>query len=151
MKRFKSVTTDTGVDTTKTNAVIMGRRTWESIPQAFRPLTKRLNVVLSRNPAYAVSEPGVITATSFTQALDKLSDYALNVNKIFVAGGAELYTEAIAHPCCDILHVTRVHDAYECDTFFPSIDNAVFQLQDSTAEMFKNQIKFNFETWRRVN
>ena len=151
MKRFKTVTTDVGANVAKINAVIMGRKTWESIPQAFRPLAKRLNVVLSRDPAYTVSDPGVITATSFTEALDRLSDNTLKVNKIFVAGGTELYTEAIAHPYCASIHVTRVHDTYECDAFFPPIDNTVFELQDSASEMLENNIKFSFETWRRAN
>lgn len=150
MKHFKSITTAANDDdATKMNAVIMGRKTWESIPQAFRPLSRRVNVVLSRNPAYVVSEPGVVIASSFTRALEQLSN-TTNVGKIFVAGGTELYTEAIVHPCCVNLHVTRVHGSYECDAFFPPIDDALFQIEHSTPCMVENNTRLNFETWRRL-
>lgn len=146
MKRFKDITTCT--DSTRMNAVIMGRKTWASIPHEFRPLKRRVNVVLSRDPRFTINDPSVIVASSLDQAIDYLSNREI-VHDIFVAGGTELYTEAIEHPCCRNVHITRLCREYECDAFFPSIDNTVFSLIDSSPEMMENDVGFHFETWRR--
>lgn len=91
--------------------VIMGRKTWESLPPRFRPLPGRSNVVVSRNPDYAV--PGAILALSLEAALA-----AAGAGEVFVIGGAELYAQSL--PLADRLYLTRVEDAPEADAFFPA-------------------------------
>jgi dihydrofolate reductase / thymidylate synthase len=76
MKHFKELTMAT-TRPNATNAVIMGRKTWQSIPPRFRPLERRLNIVLSRNPSIREQlglPAGVIVASSLQQALQQLSE-----------------------------------------------------------------------------
>lgn len=100
-------------ETTSGNTVIMGRRTWESLPKAFRPLPNRRNIVLSRDPAYYA--PGATLATSFEQA----QRLAGSAEEVFVIGGAELYRQALA--LADRLYITEVASAPPGDAFFPEV------------------------------
>ena len=87
--------------------VIMGRKTWESIPAKFRPLDDRVNIVLSRNPSAAAElglPAGVVCATSLDNALELLADgseLGADVESVYVIGGASVYAEAIASPACE--------------------------------------------------
>lgn len=91
------------------HTVVMGRRTWESIPEKFRPLPNRTNIVVSRNPKLDVPE-GVLTATSLDEAISKVS------GRIYIIGGAELYKAAISKATAIVL--TQIHHNFDCDTFF---------------------------------
>jgi dihydrofolate reductase len=102
------------------NAVIMGRRTFESIPAKFRPLKGRLNVVLSRDPAYAPA--GVLPAGALAEALALLEGRA-EIAHVFIVGGAELYREALLHPACTRVLLTRVHARFACDTFLAPFEH----------------------------
>lgn len=108
------------------NVVIMGRRTWESLPERHRPLVGRTNVVLSRRGMPTTT--GVRTATSLTDALRDVADTSaektLPSPLIFVMGGAELFAEALRSPLCQGLYLTTVHahpDEIPCDTFVPEV------------------------------
>ena len=91
---------------TKTYPLIMGRKTWESLP--VKPLPNRENIVISRSNEM----------NSFQKALD----YCWNKNQNpFVIGGSSLYEEAIKHPSLDGLFLTLIHGSYDCDVFFPQI------------------------------
>ncbi len=118
IRHFAEVTT--GIPTAgKQNAVIMGRRTWESLPERFRPLPKRLNVVLSRSAELPVPQ-GVVVQSSLTGALAMLSDRK-DVHDVFVIGGAAVFAEAVQHPSCSKLLITSIPGTYECDVFFPDL------------------------------
>jgi dihydrofolate reductase len=100
--------------------VIMGRRTWDSLPARFRPLPGRRNIVVTRNTAW--SEPGAEVAHSIEAALALVADAA----KAFVIGGGELY--AMALPLADELVLTEVAlDFTDADTFFPAWSRADFR------------------------
>ncbi len=111
MERFRRITTGAGGGA---NAVILGRRTWESLPARFRPLPERRNIVVSRSPDYAAA--GARTAPDFASALALA---AAEVGEIFVIGGAEIYALALAHPGCRLILLTRVAGRHGCDAFFP--------------------------------
>ena len=100
-------------ETTRGRPVIMGRRTWESLPEKFRPLPERLNVVVSRNPDYAA--PGAVLAGSLADALGK----AGNEGEIFVIGGADLYRQAL--PLAGRLYLTEIAADFAGDTRFPDV------------------------------
>jgi len=104
--------------TTLGRPVIMGRKTWESLPERFRPLPGRLNVVVSRNPDY--SAPGATLCHSLEEALA-----AAGSGEVFVMGGAELYTLAL--PRAHRLYLTRVEDAPAADAFFPTVPAGEWQ------------------------
>ncbi|MBT6254456.1 dihydrofolate reductase [Candidatus Uhrbacteria bacterium] len=115
MAHFKSVTTKTE-DPNKKNMVIMGRTTWESIPESFRPLPERVNVVLTRRAEYEAE--GALVANSFEQALELADD---NVENIFAIGGMDIYSEAMERKDLSGIYLTRIDNVYDVDTYFPGI------------------------------
>lgn len=114
MAYFRDRTTQTK-DPTKQNLVIMGRTTWESIPEKYRPLPGRKNVVLTREADYQA--PGAVAVTSLDQAFACADD---TIEQVYVIGGASVYEQAVARPELDGIYLTRVHGTFDCDTFFPA-------------------------------
>eukprot|EP00850_Spirogloea_muscicola_P017282 SM000147S01101 [mRNA] locus=s147:52578:53099:+ [translate_table: standard] len=103
MAHFKEVTTATTVGGAgRRNAVVMGRRTWESIPWRFRPLPGRLNVVLTRDAAAAAAlPPGVLAVNGgldVALALLAAEEHAAAVESVFVIGGGQVYRRVPASP-----------------------------------------------------
>ncbi|KAG0044622.1 hypothetical protein BGZ83_010164 [Gryganskiella cystojenkinii] len=129
------------------NACIMGRKTWESIPQKFRPLTSRLNVIVSRDPHYLddkpeKSNPLVKLAASLEAALDLVESLhaSTQVDRIYLIGGAQLYNEGVLSQECNHIYLTRIHATVDCDTFFPEIKQSEYNLlpsQDGHAHLEK--------------
>ncbi|KAG8698427.1 dihydrofolate reductase [Ceratobasidium sp. 395] len=133
MAYFARVTRTTGIPSPNPNgsinAVIMGRKSWESIPPKFRPLKDRLNIVISSQNELKLNEPtsedkntpAPILAPSFDIALSNLQH--LPIRNVFMIGGASIYTQAMQHPKVARILLTRVVEpAYEdCDVFFPEI------------------------------
>ncbi len=100
-------------ETTRGKPVIMGRKTWESLPASFRPLPGRHNIVVSRDPAYPAS--GATLAGSFEDAVRQAGD----AMEVFVIGGAALYREAL--PIADRLYLTEIDQRFDGDVFFPEV------------------------------
>lgn len=98
--------------------VIMGRKTWDSLPARFRPLPGRRNVVVTRNPAWQAE--GADAVTSLDAALALLA----GTPKAFVIGGAELY--ALALPRASELVLTEIDAELDGDIFFPAWDRTRF-------------------------
>jgi dihydrofolate reductase/thymidylate synthase len=117
MAYFKRVTSTTS-DSAKQNAVVMGRKTWDSIPKKFRPLPNRLNIVISRqSPESLVLPEQVIHAASLDEALSKADSE--NIETVFVIGGGEIFAAAMRHPACRLLYLTDIQADFDCDTFLP--------------------------------
>jgi len=144
MAHFKRVTLSPP-STGRTNAVIMGRKTWESIPKRFRPLPGRTNVVLTRGSkelidlgkgklsSGKVEDKGVIIASGLEEAFECLSKLepiegsggASPISKIFVIGGAQVYKEALeSKKVGRVLYteVTGMPESGKFDTFFPDLN-----------------------------
>lgn len=103
------------------NVLIMGRRTWESLPPNRRPLPGRQNVVVSSGSGHVLGLPeGVGGVGSFEDAVSK---YCLNDcwGRVFVIGGARIYAQALEHPLCQEIQLTRIQHVFACDVFFPPI------------------------------
>jgi dihydrofolate reductase len=100
--------------------VIMGRKTWESLPARFRPLPGRLNLVLSRQPEYEA--PGAVVCEDWTEALAIAREQAAEDGKdeICAIGGADLY--ALALPRAARIYLTEVDGDPEGDVSMPAID-----------------------------
>ncbi|HLR27686.1 MAG TPA: dihydrofolate reductase [Ruania sp.] len=98
--------------TTSGDAVVMGRRQWESLPPKVRPLPGRTNVVLTRNPDY--SAPGAHVAGSLGEGLEVVAD-----QDAWICGGGQVYTEAL--PLADRLVVTEIDLEVAGDTYAPPI------------------------------
>lgn len=150
MAFFKKVTTLSRPSTQ--NAVIMGRKTWESIPLKFRPLANRLNIVLTKNIDYSVPE-GVIVSSSFENALERLdsSDLSAQIDKIIVIGGESLYRESLAHSRCERVILTSIlTEILDCDTFFPVIAADKFMLKYRSLIKHENDISYRFTEYERI-
>ena len=119
LKHFKDITVMTS-DPSRKNAVIMGRKTWESLPEKFRPLPNRLNVVLSRNEEFTAK--GAVIGSTLEKAMDVLEKDS-QIENIFVIGGAQIYTNTLEHPLCQRLLITFVRGDFACDAFFPLFPN----------------------------
>jgi dihydrofolate reductase len=125
--------------------VIMGRRTWDSLPARFRPLPGRRNIVVTRNTEWA--EPGAEVAHSIEAALALVA----GAPKAFVMGGGELY--ALALPLADELLLTEVDAAFaDVDTFFPVWDRGVFRevARESHPASMPDGHAFAFVTYRKA-
>ncbi|KAA8536086.1 hypothetical protein F0562_028564 [Nyssa sinensis] len=152
LKFFKDVTVTTS-DPVKKNAVIMGRKTWESIPLEHRPLSGRLNVVLTRSGSFDIATAeNVVICGSMASALELLaaSPYCLSIDKVFVIGGGQILREALNAPGCDAIHITEIETDIECDTFIPAVDASVFQPWYSSFPLVENNIRYSFTTYVRV-
>jgi dihydrofolate reductase len=122
--------------------VVMGRKTWLSLPERFRPLPGRRNVVLSRDPSFAA--PGAETACSLDEALERLAAEP----EVCVIGGADIYAQAIAR--ADELRLTEVAKAWpEADAFFPSVDRQVFEEVQRTEAQAVDGTAMAFVSYRR--
>ncbi|PZG56985.1 dihydrofolate reductase [Spongiactinospora gelatinilytica] len=124
MKHFRSLTTGT--------TVLMGRRTWESLPPRFRPLPGRRNLVLSRTP-----QEGVETFSDLKQALAAASE------DVWVIGGAAVYRATL--PIADRIVVTEIRESFEGDTHAPEVrrsPDSVGAWQESSTGLH-----YRFLTW----
>jgi len=126
---------------TSGHAIIMGRRTWESIG---KPLPNRLNIVVTRQEDYAAEDVTVVHS---------LEDgiVAAGTQRIFLVGGGEMYKEAL--PIASKMHITRIDALIDGDTKFPEIDELIWQCKNMVNRSAdeKNPYDLVFETWERAN
>lgn len=127
LKYFQKIT-QTVDNLHKRNAVIMGRRTFESIER--KPLYGRLNICISTTITSNTNvNPDFIFCKSLDNALEIVSDMK-DIEKVFVIGGEALYKIAIKHPFCEELFINEIDIVANCDTFFPKIDDSVYTFYD---------------------
>ncbi len=110
MARFKKLTSG--------HPVVMGRKTWESIPAKFRPLPGRINIVVTRDTAYVAE--GAVVVHSLAEAIEAAIG-AAGAEEIFIIGGGELYKEGL--PFASRLYLTLVDDNEDGDAYFPEYAN----------------------------
>ncbi len=133
LKHFKELTLG--------HTVVMGRRTFESLPKGALP--NRTNIVLTHNPG--LSWQGVTAVHSLDEVLA-----ACHEEVLFIMGGATLYRETIG--IADVLYITHIHHTFEdADTFFPDIDSEVWEAVDTQAMPVdeKHAYPYTFVTYRR--
>jgi dihydrofolate reductase len=133
LKHFKELTTG--------NTVIMGRKTWESLPARFRPLPGRQNIVVTRNGSYQAE--GAVIATSLAVARA-----ATDSGEAFVIGGAELYVAAM--PLADCLQLTEIDASPEGDTWFPAIDRHLWRETAREAHRDEAGLDYAFVTYQKI-
>lgn len=122
--------------------VLMGRKTWDSLPARFRPLPGRRNIVVTRNAAWHAD--GAERAGSLDAALALVAD----AQRVCVIGGGELY--ALALPHADELVLTEIDRAFDgADTFFPRFERAAFAEVDRQGHVAADGTRFAFVTYRR--
>lgn len=128
-------------DLTMGHPVAMGRRTWDSLPDRFRPLPGRRNVVVTRNAAW--SAHGAERAASLHDALRLVE----GAEEVFVIGGAEIFAAAL--PVADRLVLTEIELAVEGDVLFPDWDRAVFEEVTREPVVAADGTALSFVTYER--
>jgi dihydrofolate reductase len=132
MRRFRELTGG--------GTVVMGRRTFESLPEAFRPLPGRRNLVLSGDPAYRPA--GAEVFPSLDAAL------AACGSDCFVIGGELAYRDALGR--CERLYATEIDAELEGDAFFPEVDPAEWRCVEDGPRRVENDLGFTFRTYERA-
>ena len=142
LKRFKKLT--------KGNVVVMGRKTWDSLPK--KPLPDRLNIIISRQPQFVdflTVSIGMEEAKVRAKAASKDPE-----DEWFVIGGGQIYKELL--PFCDRVYVTKIFKEHEnVDTYFPNLDepeewNTWKAVHQSKVYTYNN-LMYQFWTYDRIN
>lgn len=125
---------------TLAGAVIMGRRTWDSLPERFRPLAGRHNIVITRQPDWAAE--GATVAHSLAEALTAAADAS-----VWIIGGGEIYRQAM--PLADRLEVTEVDLDATGDTIAPPVDAAFSQTAATEWLESRTGLRYRFVSYER--
>jgi dihydrofolate reductase len=130
--------------TTKGHIVIMGRRNWDSIPLNYRPLSERINVVITRNKDF--SHPDCLSFQSLEDALL----YFKNDHKrdIFIIGGGQIYRDALDKNLVDEMLVTHIDQRFDGDTWFPAIDENKWTKKEIMSFTKDEKNAYNFKVFQ---
>lgn len=101
-------------------AVVMGRKTWDSLPERFRPLPGRCNIVVTRQPDWQAA--GALRAGSLHEALALAGQHSADV---WVMGGAQIYAQAL--PLADAVEVTEIAQDFDGDAYAPELGSEWMQ------------------------
>ncbi len=124
-------------------AVIMGRRTLESLPNG-QPLKERTNIVITRKKDYSCK--GAVIVHSVEEALTAAKPFA--TEDVYVVGGGEIYKQML--PFCDVAYVTKIDYSYQADTYFPNLDQEEeWDLADVSEEQTYYDLIYEFRRYER--
>ena len=126
--------------TTMNSVVIMGKNNYLSIPEKFRPLKNRVNIVLTKNPHFFAKNCLIAHSVEKAIELAKLE----NKDNIFIIGGGKVYQYALEKNLVDLIYLTRIHANIQGDTFFPKINLKEWQEIDSEFHKKDKKHKFSF-------
>lgn len=143
MKNFKKITTN--------NIVIMGRKTWDSLPN--KPLQNRINIVITSyaNPQYSYSNNTVFCNMDFVKSFLSSNKFLRFYNNVYIIGGGKIYKELL--PFCEQVYITKIlHEYEDVDTYFPNIDNMPEWEMTSESEIKEhNDLQYQFCIYDKVN
>jgi len=129
--------------------VLMGRKTWESLPPAFRPLPGRVNVVVTRQSNWQAK--GAQIAHSLTQALSICKQIGIQTNTqnkpVWVMGGAQIYQEAL--PFAQRAYVTEIDAEYAGDAYAPVLSEQEWQEQEREKHVNAAGLSYSFVMYQR--
>ncbi len=135
LKFFKQTTLD--------HAVIMGRKTYDAIIAQFgRPLPRRRNLVVSRDPTYRPAAAQVFPDIATALAVVPPGE------DVYVAGGEQIFTQTL--PLADAVLLTHIEQEFDGDTFFPPLDPAVWRCAKET-QMTENDVTLRFCRYERIS
>ncbi len=131
LRHFKNITSG--------HTIIMGRKTYDSIG---KPLPNRRNIVITRQKGLQIE--GIEVVNSLAEALSLCKQ-----EEVYIIGGAEIYRQAIS--LCDKIELTRVHQDFDADAFFPELDNAIWKevWKEDHLPDEKNKFAYTFSTLER--
>ncbi len=128
LKHFRQCTTG--------KTVLMGRKTWESLPEKHRPLAGRKNIVITRDQSFIAE--GATVFHSLEEALN-----ALKNEDVWILGGAEIFKQSL--PLAERIELTQIHVPYEGDAFFPEISQEAWSIIKE-----EKHDGYSFITYRRI-
>ena len=138
-------------ETTMGNIVVMGRKTFESLPGA-KPLVGRLNIIVTRNSDYAreaVRNGEVLIASSPEDAIAFIKADVEDKRDLYIIGGGEIYKQFL--PYVDSCLVTKIDAEYKADTFFSNLDiDEDFEMIEQSAPFEENEIEYVFTEYSRI-
>lgn len=131
MSFFKKMTTN--------QVVIMGRKTYQSLPERFRPLPNRFNIVITRSDARSIHSDLVYVNTA-NEAISRAAEY--QDKDVFVIGGGQIYKEML--PLVQTIYATEVEASLDADTFFESLD-ATWTSEEISSHEKNDKNDFDFK------
>jgi dihydrofolate reductase len=134
------------METTKGHHCIMGRKNYDSIPEKFRPLANRTNIVVTRQQVFAA--PGCVVVNSIESALDLARERS--EVEAFIIGGAEIYKQSL--PFADRLYLTEIKAIIDGETYFPSVNSSEWETVSRRphAADAKHPYAFDFVVYQRL-
>ena len=137
MKFFKEKTTG--------HCIITGRKNYESIPEKFRPLSNRTNIIITRQLDYHA--PGTIITKSVQEAIEKAKQ--LSDKEVFIIGGGDIFRQSLH--LADTLYITEIEESFDADVFFPELDKQQWQEVSRTRVLRdeRNKYNYSFVTYKR--
>lgn len=131
-------------ETTSGHVVVMGRKNYESIPEKYRPLPNRENVVLTRNESYLADDCNIF------HSLEECLNYYKSEEErtIFIIGGGEIYRQALEMDAVDEMYISHVNHSYGADTFFPEFDLKKWKVESILEQPKDDRHKASFSVVR---
>ena len=151
LRHFKDMTTG--------HVVIMGRKTWESLPEKFRPLQNRINVVISANGLLKTEHIQTYPNFVFSSIDHVIDHFSINKKqyanqKLFIIGGASIYNQFFKRNLIADVHLTMINYDYACDQFIDFPELVVINecaLCDNKDVMYRNYYTINNEELQFLN
>lgn len=146
--------TKTVQDPKKQNAVIMGRLTWESMPDAFKPLSNRLNIVLSSQER---EFNGAVHCKNLQEAAHKLEspEFVDKIESVWIIGGSKVYEAAVSEGFCDKIFLTVIKKDFPCDVFVNmDVSQGFREIVDPrvpTELQEENNVEYVFKVYEKVH
>lgn len=137
LQNFKKITTG--------HSVIMGQKTFESLPNG--PLPNRINIILSDDPNFVLDYENTYIVSSIEKAIETAEYYSKD-GEIFIIGGGSIYKQFL--PYANKLYLTVVHTIIDGDTFFPEIgDEWKLESEEFKSKDEKNEFKHTYKIFTR--
>lgn len=128
--------------------IITGRKNYISIPEKFRPLVDRTNIVLTRQTDF--NEENCIIKHSLEDAIEYAKSN--NEDELFIIGGGQIYKEALSKNLIDKMYITHVHQDFDGDTFFPEINSLSWNKanEEHIQADEKNPFDYSFTEYEKI-
>ncbi len=157
LRRFRKITCASREG--KKNIIIMGRKTWESLPQKYRPLPKRINFILSRNnrnqeglvieDKLSASGEDVYVVNGFEHAMSIIETQLVDIaGDVYVIGGQQIFELVIDNEYCHKIYATHILHEFDCDIFFPPFQDKFKKITASDI-LYDSGIPFYFAEYLR--
>ena len=134
MKHFKNITSG--------HSVLMGRKCWESIPDKFRPLPNRNNIVLTRNTSYVAKG-----ATVEHSLEDVISKFKKSNNVLFIIGGSEIYNESFKH--AKSMFLTNIYNEVDGDIYLTGLNNKEWDMKEMSELIHENGLTYTINYYEK--